>query len=486
MPQLPTYNSQRNIEARPLQPLRDEASFPFQAEQVIVKTLSDITQKMSDARDVMQYTEAKAKYEVSVADIQARANADPDFNNSETYFKEMEEIKKISVSGIKNAQIRDKASFEFDYGNKITAIKIDSQFKKKELEHGQFVLDEGLDVLAKKKIMSSVTEASQIDLDIDTLINANIKAGIISESDGKKKREQLEKASIQFAINQDPDLAEEMLSRGEFQYLSPEDRVSFLKIIETAKAQKEEKIKKQYAEQKKEIENTLQDKFFNEDLSITDLEQAASIPESEGGPDRGLLDRYRNNLFSKYKDRIYKVNPITKEAEGLIVDNKKAEEYITSIDKVLDKETDLIKARKLLIDYFSDGKLNSTESKVLNKIIDMSKEIEIDKADGLDKGWLKLQGAWTRLKQMRFNTYKSEKSVEEQAEDLKSFIRGISDDKSDPNDILNTIIEQRQKKNYPEYQDWVIDTIYETPIGPVKVIGRDADGMPIVEIKGAR
>jgi len=56
MPQLPQYNSNRNIEARPIAPMRDEAAFPFQLTQQIAGAMGEINQKLMQARDVMEYT----------------------------------------------------------------------------------------------------------------------------------------------------------------------------------------------------------------------------------------------------------------------------------------------------------------------------------------------------------------------------------------------------------------------------------------------
>ena len=130
-PVLPGYNSQRNINANTPEPLRNEATQPFQDQQKILGTMQQITQQWSNANDVMQYTEAKAKNGLLIADIESRANADPDFKNSEKYYKELEDAKKLSTSGISNQEVASKANIEFDTDLAITKMKIAGKKMKK-------------------------------------------------------------------------------------------------------------------------------------------------------------------------------------------------------------------------------------------------------------------------------------------------------------------------------------------------------------------
>jgi len=473
-PRIPTYDSQKNFTAQTQQPLRDEVKQSFQDQQKVFGTMQDIVQKWSDANDVMQYTEAKAKYETKTADILSRSTVDPDYKDTAKYYKELEDARIDSTKGISNNQVKNKLMIEMGYGNQMTAIKIDTISKKKQIDHNQYVLDEALDAMAKKLIEASTpTEAIQISTEIDDLITYNVKSGVISEAEGKKKREQIEKAAVQYAININPDEAEKMLAQGKFQHLSPDDRVNFLKIVEAKKAQNHAELQRLYAESKKATEDALQEKLYMETLTINDLDNALSVPEAEGGADRSILSTMKKKLYDTQQEKI--VNYIgIKYPESL--------EYVNLIDKALDKESDLIRSRQILIDAYKDGKITKEEAVVLDKIKDIATSIEIKKALPIEKQWIQAGSALKRFKELRKNLYISDKSVEEQAQDLREYLTLLSSQQDEPNKILDNIIKKRQDSNYPQYMGYEKGNTYSTILGSFDLLGRDEDGMPIVRM----
>ena len=109
MPILPVYDAKRNINAIPAAPLENQAAEPWKQAQKATGEVIDVVQKWSDANDVMQYTEAKAKHDLLVADIESRAAADPDFKNSEKYALELQKAREESVKGISNQAVAKKA-----------------------------------------------------------------------------------------------------------------------------------------------------------------------------------------------------------------------------------------------------------------------------------------------------------------------------------------------------------------------------------------
>lgn len=206
MPQLPQFNSGRNIEARPIAPMRDEAAFPFQLTQQIAGVMGEINQKLMQARDVMEYTEAKAKYEVATADIQARAAQDPDFKNSGVYLKELQEAKKNSLIGVKNKEMANRAALEFDYGGQIAAIKINAGFHQKQMEYNKNSLSTGVNTLMQKSMAASTpAERANTQMAIDELIQLNVTNGTITDFEAQALVYEAKKNVAMFDAQYNPD-----------------------------------------------------------------------------------------------------------------------------------------------------------------------------------------------------------------------------------------------------------------------------------------
>lgn len=466
MPTLPIFNSQRNIQPTTGQPLRNEAAQSFEAQNNLLATATNIAQKWSDANDVMQYTQAKANYEVATTDIQTRAAADPDYNNSPKYFKELEEIKKNSLSLIANQAVAGKAALEFDMGNRIAQIKIGADFKQKQLKVNQFNAKSLVESLEAKRLSAPPKAQEQYSLQIKQVLEANVASGTLSLDEADKILKNSQKTAAQAMINADPELAKKMLTQGKFPDLSPTDQVNLLQVADKAQEQRLAEIKKVYAEQKKATETSLQEKFFKETLTINEIEEQLKTPENEGGADRNTLQTMKDNLYKASKAKITDYIGI-KYPESL--------DYVNTVDKVLDKDTDIIRAREILIKSYADGKISKEEGLVLDNIKNMSDSIAYKKTGNLLEKW------YLKLRTFANGGYISDKSVEEQAQDLRDYLIQASQPEAEPEKIAIDIMEKRKVSNYPTFADWKKGETYNTGIGPVKFIDRDKDGMPIIE-----
>lgn len=472
MPQLPIYNSNRNIQPTTGEPLRNEAAQSFEAGNNLLAKTTQIAQKWSDANDVMQYTEAKANYEVATTDIQSRAAADPNYKDSAKYYKELEEAKKNNLGLIANQEVANKAALEFDMGNRIAQIKIGADFHNKQLKVSQFNAKQLVEELEAKRL-SAPTPSSQeqYSLQIKQVLEANVAANVLDLETADKILKGSQKTAAQAMINADPELAKKMLTQGKFPDLSPTDQVNLLAVADKAQEQRQAEIKKAYAEQKKVTETTLQDKFFKEDLSVSELEEQIKTPEQEGGADRNLLQEMKDNLYKASKAKIEDYIGI-KYPESL--------DYVTIIDKALDKNTDITRAREILIKAYGDGKITQAEGLVLDKIKSMADSIAYKKTDNLLEKW------YLKLRTFANGGYISDKSVEEQAQDLRAYLIQASQPEAEPEAIATDIMEKRKVSNYPSFADWKKGETYNTGIGPVKFIDRDKDGMPIIESLNGR
>jgi hypothetical protein len=223
MPVLPTYDSQKNIEARPVAPVRNEVEAQFAGQNQLIQTASDITSKWIDAQNVMQATEAKSKYEVATAQIQAQAAADPDFNNAPKYQKMLQDAKAESLKGISSGFVQNQLAVEFDYGNQLADIKINAQFGVKQIENNKYNLATYITEQQSKKAVSSPTEIEQINKNIELNLTTQVAYGLIDQETADKMLLSSEKQAAEDLVYSDPLRGREAINRGIFR-LEPKDK----------------------------------------------------------------------------------------------------------------------------------------------------------------------------------------------------------------------------------------------------------------------
>lgn len=272
MPQLPQYNSNRNIEARPIAPMRDEAAFPFQLTQQIAGAMGEINQKLMQARDVMEYTEARAKYEVATADIQARAAQDPDFKNSGVYLKELQEAKKNSLMGVKNRDMANRAALEFDYGGQIAAIKINAGFHQKQMEYNKNSLSTGVNTLMQKSMAASTAaERANTQMAIDELIQLNVANGTITDFEAQELVYEAKKNVAMFDAQYNP---ERFLENKEDYGLNTEKNAEVTALAEKIQKSRDKEMEALKEEEQKQNVINFTEAFLKgelPDISISDI-----------------------------------------------------------------------------------------------------------------------------------------------------------------------------------------------------------------------
>ena len=265
-PTLPIYNSQKNINANIAEPLRDEAAQPFKDQQQVIGTVADITQKWSHANDVMQYTEAWAKYGVALTDIESRASGDPDFKNSDKYYKEIEDAKKNTLQGISNQQIASKVSLEFDESAAITGIKIGADFQRKQLDYNKVMVKTNLDNIMQKKISANTAaEAEQYEQDFQNILSSNIAAGTIDLATADEIAYNSTKSAYESIVYSDPSRAIEILKKEKD--LSSEDKYKLRN--EAQQIQKRDKEFQEWQTKQTQIGGTIElsDALYNNTLT---------------------------------------------------------------------------------------------------------------------------------------------------------------------------------------------------------------------------
>jgi len=311
MPQMPHYEAQRNITAREAAPRLQEAGRYAQIGEGVSKTISDLAQKMSDANDVMQYTQAKAIYEKEAAQIMSEASADTGItvdesgntifsDNSKIYKDRLEELKARVMDPITNQAVAGKAGMEFDMDNGLNMVKINADFKQKQLELNEVNVHDTLSGLVKKRINASTDgEKAKVQMEIDDLLALNIASGVLDPDKARVLLMDATKTGIMYEIYSDPSTTEESSEildkledpKGEYaKRLDPDDRLS---LINKSK----QRIEDNKATIKKAVENTevysLDTMLTNQqsfDKEINNMDVGSAIAELDRGMDAGEYD----------------------------------------------------------------------------------------------------------------------------------------------------------------------------------------------------
>ena len=283
MPTLPTYTSTRNVTPQLREPLRNEASIPFENQQKVLSAVTDAAVQWEDSQNKMEYTDAKVKHDVAIAKIQAEADSDPNFKNSPKYQAAMQQATKESTSGISNPFVLKEAQRNFGYSNQLTGIKIDAGFKQKEIENSRVQFQAGINSLIDQRAGASTTaEALEYERQINEFTDLNYSAGTITYEEAIKSiyAAKVSSATATVFANPDKAIAELQDKNGYYKDIPTATKV---KLISAAKTYKR-KLALQATALQKDI------MYNNETNIVTDLSQGKVISMQQ------LADMERNGM----------------------------------------------------------------------------------------------------------------------------------------------------------------------------------------------
>lgn len=186
MPIMPTYDSGNNINTAPAGVQRNQVAQPFEDQQKFIGTMQNVTQKLSDANDVMQFTKAKTEIATGIAQQQAMAKVDPNPDNAHLYVKNIQDLTSNALSGISNQMVAQKASEEGNADAFISGININAMFKQKQMLANDISLEKSGD-LAAQNTSDAVSPAMAMKTEHDFLntIDINYRSGLINEGRAK-------------------------------------------------------------------------------------------------------------------------------------------------------------------------------------------------------------------------------------------------------------------------------------------------------------
>lgn len=154
MAKLPGYDSTRQMTTEAPAVRRDiEAEGQMGRNlQVIGKAAVDVANVWQAAEDFSQTLTQQNNMDQRVADVLARAEQDPDYNNSRSYYADLDKIREDSLTGFSNNQAQ--LEFSKTVGATIGAarIKVDGLFREKMVDHTKSELVKSHDINRKNFI----------------------------------------------------------------------------------------------------------------------------------------------------------------------------------------------------------------------------------------------------------------------------------------------------------------------------------------------
>ena len=157
----------------------------------IGQTIQENSVKWTNALDTVQKTTATANFKSGILDIQQRAESDPNYNNSDQYYKEIEKLKTENLKGFASKTAETEMAINFGYESKVAGIQVANIYKKKLIDVGQ--------ASTLQLINSEVNNPNEHSLaSIQSLLNTQVSAGIIGHKEAYKL---MEKANEDLGVN---------------------------------------------------------------------------------------------------------------------------------------------------------------------------------------------------------------------------------------------------------------------------------------------
>jgi len=308
MPQLPQYNSNRNIEARPIAPLRDEAADKAKPMQDLLNTASAITQELRKSQDVSEYNEFRSALERRVSDIQTAALNDPDKGNISAHLAELEKARGL-VAGVKNKELYKRGALEVDREIQVAKIKLNNIFQNKNILSTHIQLEETAQAFAKKKSFAMTqAEIASIDEDFFSIVDRSVSSGAVSVAYGQKVLNDFRQASVDYDIMQDASVSpsesyvlDELLAgkSGRYAYLTDEERGK--KIDQIQKKIKRNMTERTFrtTQQQDQMESQLLSAFGSDEVTPHAVQELL------------LNSSVRKNFGRKYQEAMFTPPPRT-------------------------------------------------------------------------------------------------------------------------------------------------------------------------------
>lgn len=450
MPDFPRYQSKGDLTTQQpsVQAVTDNTGeVVAQAGAKVGGAIQENTLKWSNAVDTIQKTTSQANFKSGMLDIQQRAANDPNYNNSDQYVKEIEKLRADSLKGFSSKTAETEMAIDLDYESKVGQVSIDNLYKKKLIDVGQ--------TSALKLIdgeLSNPTDSSKIN--IQKIIDSQVKAGIFSTKDGYDLYNKSIKNLVEFDVANDTATEESQsavlkeLKKGEngkYADVPGDVRLDLIKATQQRIFNNNQTYKRDVADSQNLRSNALIDKFASGEATLRDIEAEESIPEESGGIKREQLYSYKKSMLSGIKGNLDRMLQEKTPDGDTTKRSKDVRKYLDLINNFLDNKVDQWKAKEILASSYADGIINEREQKFLNDMKQNLNDIEFNRSTSL---------ANTVIKGVKdFLNFQSNASDEDIARNIKTLVGELAEGK-DPEESGKKIISKEAMKFFPDYSSY--------------------------------
>lgn len=351
MPSFPRYESKGQLTTQQpsVQAASDTSGEVLQQGAKALGAVSDTVTKWSNAVDTIQKTTSQSNFKVGMLDIQTRAANDPNYNNSDDYFKEIEKLKHESLKGFSSKTAETEMAIGLDAESRIGKIQIDGLYRKKLIDVGQ---------ASTRNLLELESQNPSIDSEqvIDSILEVQVQKGIYGHEaadvlgDQYKKQAKFNSFLIDFRNN--PVEAENKFSKD-----------AYGMDIETAEKarSKLKEIKAIQREQQTDLYGNMSLGIMTGQTSEQAIDEA--IMANKANPYEGLSEARGKQL----KEALYR--DVTQR-----IGAKQFDKYQKAIDFVFsDSAQDRFKGYEAVLQAYKNG-LTADESQFLQKVLDAKRD----------------------------------------------------------------------------------------------------------------
>lgn len=352
MPEFPRYQSKGTLTTQQpsVQAPSDTSGQILEKVGQVGNAVQDIAVKWSNVIDTVQKTTSQANFKTGMLDIQQRAATDPDYNNSNQYYKEIENLKTESLKGFSSKSAENEMALNLNYEAKVGKIQIQNLYRKKMIDVGQ--------ASALKLIDTEVNNPSPASLgNIQNILNTQVQAGVFDHKDAYKiyqdKEQEVKFNSFLVDFRSNPVEAEKEFNAN-----------AYGMNIETAEKARS-KLKELKYIQREQEGNLYSDMSLRVTTGeIKDEEIQLAMQAHRMNPNEGITEAHGKQLMAaRYRDIEKRIGA------------KEFKKYKKAIDFVFATSTqDRVKGYEAILEAYTDG-LDADEVKFLKQILDTKKDI---------------------------------------------------------------------------------------------------------------
>ena len=457
MPTLPVYTSNQNINTAPAGVERNIAAQPFKDIQNVVGTLQDVTQKLSDAHDVMQETKAKTGVETALAQQEKLAENDPNPDNAEAHLKAVQDIVKNSPK-IDNQEVAGKVGLELQQSAFLSGIKIQDLFKKKQMFANDVALDQLATTAAQNKANAvSPSQGQQDEDNFKATIQKNVNTGLISPQRGLDLVKQFNVGVVKTKIAQNPSE-------------NPDD---YKGLTDGLDIKESSEVQKMIAAHIKENVQANVIHTFNNRVSV--LKGIATKQINWQSQDQiNKLSKGDAKLGTALQT-IFDAKSQGQDYEPTSADNQKYSESVSNLFKSKTKE----EISGYLVSALSDKGMTEDKMAILvNAAEKRAENLPINEQREIDSKQIQIDGGMDATQRWNKEHGGNDPQV------LDDYIKGVNSGKQ-PQESYKQAIETKQIKMNPERTKYEVgQVLFNKKNGmSAEVIGFDDNGAPLVRVK---